>query len=634
MSDASNTLSSKSAQGLTITAAEETLVGPSASLFSLLRERRGWTDEYLAQIENRNHPELVDMDRMVHALNVIKTSGIKIVVMPDFDMDGITSGTLGYAGLAELGFNVELYTPDFRNGHDITVKAVDDLHTKHPGVGAVITCDAGINSTAGIARMKQLGLIALVTDHHVELNTENRVADVAIDPGRIDDTYETRGELSTTICGAHVLWQVLDTYARLHAPHKIAHMKLLRLFAGIGTVTDVMPLTFENRQMVRDSVSLTRLLWVGIEEGDVLTEYDPEESTLLQLIRMIAESPVFASVFEGYAYVLKAFREAGKLRNLDDISSEFYGFYLGPAFNAIRRVDGEMEHAFGAFTADTPELKLSSVETVLGYNELRKELTKEYLQTIVEADTDEQPYAPFVYLTDAPSGMLGLLAQQLMRLSSLPTVVIRRVDNDTVPTGGSARSPFWYPVIKTLTPEGFFAIGHENACGVQIDNMTHAQRLHDTLRDTADEIYTRLDESGELAEATRPDLILGPVEDADADGSDLDALLDMAEHLDRLAPFGQGFERPVFELALDLSKCHIQTLGSEETHVRIVTPNGLKVLWWNQAERIPDLEEIADNYLPGKSIARFRVDFSINDFMGNISVQAQVTEFIEPDNSY
>src|SRR6266498_2884395 len=91
-------------------------VGIPTDLFSLLCERRGWTDEYLAAIDSEEHDALKDLETMVAALEDIRRSGSTVTIAPDFDMDGIASGVLGYAGLKELGFDVNLHIPDYRRG--------------------------------------------------------------------------------------------------------------------------------------------------------------------------------------------------------------------------------------------------------------------------------------------------------------------------------------------------------------------------------------------------------------------------------------------------------------------------------------------------------------------------------------
>jgi len=615
------------------------------SLFGMLRDKRGWTDEFLESINDPSHEELQNVDRMAAELELIRQAGAQIVVLPDFDMDGITSGVLGWAGLNELGFDAQLYIPDYNRGHDISIETVRELRQQFPEAQAIITCDGGINSNDGIQEARNLGLTTLVTDHHHEL-PPGSVADIAVNPERIDETYAHPG-----ICGAYVLHQVLTAYAVRYQPEKSNSIRWLKLFAGIGTVSDVMPLRFENRQMVRDSLSIARLLHVSIPEADLVTQYDVEQSTLLMLLRSQPHHPAFISAFEGFALMMQAFKEhrkplldengaqktdfagkpafaAGKLRSIVELNEEFYAFYLAPAFNAIRRVGGSMHDAFGVFIAPTADEKYEHAKAIIDGNELRKEMSAEYVLRLWE---EPQPLADYgVFLTDAPLGMLGLLASSVMNDTGRPTVVVRRTAYADEPVGGSARSPFWFPIISTMTPLGFTAVGHENACGVRTKDLEDLVLFASELRDQADAIYARMLVSGELVAREGADLVLGPSEDCDAGISDVDALMDLTQGIESLAPFGHAFERPEIEMQVDLSRCSLQTLGSDRQHLRIVLPIGMKVLWWNAADKLQDLQELAQSPIPGESLARLRVKLSVNVFRGMESVQAVVERMVEP----
>lgn len=595
----------------------------SPDLFGLLRTRRGWTDEYLSAIESPDHEPMLDLDKMLIELKRIHETQELLVVVPDFDMDGITSGVLGYAGLSELGFNVTVHIPDYRRGHDVTTADIAEVHKQYPMVKAIITCDGGVNSREGIELARALGITTLVTDHHVELHPGS-TADVTVDPSRIDETYAHPG-----ICGAHVLYQVLEAWSLTYMPEKLDSIHLLKLFAGIGTVSDVMPILFENRQLVRDSISLARLLYAGTP-ADPEQEIDIESSTLMALLRAGSHNPVFVAAFEGFGIALKEFTKAGKLRSVLDINEGFFGFYLSPAFNATRRIEGSMSDCFGVFVSPTPEAKAACMQRVIAGNELRKELTVKHLEAI---STTDQPLAPYVYYSDAPSGMLGLIANQLMQKSGTPTVVVHRAKVEGESFGGSARSPFWFPIIETMTAAGFHAIGHENACGVRVANEEELVRFSRVMADAARKLEADLLASGELADATAPDLRFGYTGDCDAGLSDIDALATMTERIQMLEPFGHGFTRPEFELVLDLAQCHIQTLGSEQQHIKIITRSGLKCLWWNSVEdRLLDLRERAESPLAEERILRLRVAFSMNHFRGNVSVQAMVERVVETND--
>ncbi|WP_455952086.1 DHH family phosphoesterase [Arcanobacterium haemolyticum] len=103
-----------------------------------------------------------------------------LVVVPDFDTDGICAGMILYAGLSELGLDVRLHVPDYHLGHEIQPEVIDAVVAAHPDAKAVITCDAGTNSTGALQRANELSLLALVTDHHVE--EETSLAHVIVNP--------------------------------------------------------------------------------------------------------------------------------------------------------------------------------------------------------------------------------------------------------------------------------------------------------------------------------------------------------------------------------------------------------------------------------------------------------------------
>lgn len=597
--------------------------GPDESLFARLRERKGWTDDYMAEINDPSYDTLVDMDAMVAALHAVKQSGEKIIVLPDFDMDGITSGTLGWAGLNELGLDAELYIPDFRRGHDVTPEAVQEAHEQFPDATTIITCDGGINSLEGIQRGRDLGLTMLVTDHHVELPPGNN-AHIAVNPQRMGETYS-----HPSICGAFVFYQVLMAYAAEHEPHLLGDIATLKLFAGMGTVSDVMPLLNENRQLVMDSLSIARLLYVPIPSWDLVAEYDIEDSILMSLLRSRNDhAPEFISVFEGFAICLKALRAHGKLKQVSDIDEGFYGFYMAPAFNSIRRINGEMANAFGVFTANSPDEKLACMERIIEGNELRKELSERCAEELMITD---QPWAPWAYVSRAPLGMLGLIANTMMNETGRPVIVIAHSDDPTAKRAGSARSPSWFPIIDTMAEKGFTAVGHQNACGVRMADQTELEAFIDHMSTRAEEIYEEVSRDGSLAKAMAPDMVLGPGEDCDATLDDVEALLHFTKGIDMFRPFGQGFPRPEFELIVDLSQCHISTLGEDETHLKIILPSGMKLLWWNEADRLADLEDMAESPIPGEASIRFTADLSTNTFMGNTSLQATIAGVIKDD---
>lgn len=596
-----------------------------ADLFTLLCERRGWTDDYLTAVDRADHEQLKDLDTMVAALDEIRRTGGVITIAPDFDMDGISSGVLGYAGLRELGFQVNLHLPDYRRGHELTVDDIVEIHQRFPNTTTLLTCDGGVNSHAGIAAARALGWQTLVTDHHQELPPGCN-ADITVNPCRIDETYALRG-----ICGAHVLYQVLESYAATHLPIKLWEIRLLRLFAGLGTISDVMPVLYENRQIVRDSLSIARLLRVpapltipnrfGGFDPDP-EAIDPKQATLLQLLAAGPDEhdPVFVSAFEGFAVLMKAFAIEGKLRSVDDLDEGFYGFYLAPVMNSPRRIGTPLSDCFTAFLGSSMQLQFDAAHRLIMNNERRKEMLLVHLQELLDAD---QPLAPQIYFSDAPGGMLGLLANAMMQRTGLPVVVLRRPLSATEPTSGSGRAPEWFDIIDALAGnDQFWAIGHQQACGVKVASASALDELAQVLSDATQVAIAAVD----ATDAPRADLMLGEFDDCDAPLSDVEQLLELTRRIEELRPFGHGFVEPKFEFVL--SDFRLEVIGSEDQHVRLVTRHGLVCLWWNAVEdHYHHLEEFLTD--PDAEPLRFLGRLQLNTFRDQLRVQVVIDEEIQ-----
>lgn len=589
-------------------------------LMELICQRRGWSEEFLRSIEVADHSELLGMPQMIDALHHAWCTGARIVIAPDFDMDGIASGVLGYAGLSELGFVVDVHVPDYERGHDLTAADIDEIHAAHPDTRVLLTCDGGVNSHRGINAAHERGWQVLITDHHEELAPRSR-ADVIVNPCRLDETYAHPG-----ICGAHVLWQVLDAYARTYRPDKMWEIHLLRLFAGLGTVSDVMPVVFENRPLIRDSLSIARMLWVAptaSAESDSdpdLESIDVSTSTLLQLMGQQEHSEVFVRAFVGFALWLKELTIEGVIRDTTAIDEQLYGFSLAPAMNSPRRTGGQLRPCFAAFTASTPDQMVEAIRATMENNQVRKDLT---ITCMAELAETEQPLAPWVYLVDTYPGMLGLLANQLMTRHGHPVVVVSRPQSMTEAVSGSARAPQWCDMISTTASHPHIsAIGHQQACGVKLTSAQYLPDLAETLR-----LVTAVTMATGEVLTDQPDVRLGPDSDCDAP-LHVGQMADLIGRLDGLKPFGHGFEAPRIELVVDSTGARVDRIGSQRQHVRIVTPLGLTCLWWNAAEAYADrLAQWADRKQPWRLMAQLQ----LNTFRGVTRVQAIVDQWVNHD---
>ena len=124
-------------------------------------------EEYLnPSIEKLHDPYLLqDMDKLVERIIKAKESKEKVAIYGDYDVDGITSITLIYTFLKNLGINTVYYLPDrLEEGYGLNIDALKKL--KDDGVSLVITVDCGISAAQEVEYANSIGLDICITDHH------------------------------------------------------------------------------------------------------------------------------------------------------------------------------------------------------------------------------------------------------------------------------------------------------------------------------------------------------------------------------------------------------------------------------------------------------------------------------------
>ncbi|MCY0929180.1 phosphoesterase [Streptomyces sp. H27-H1] len=477
---------------------DHSLADEDIDLFMLLCQRSGWSDQYLKEIESTEHDELLDLAEMVEALHDSRSAGQKISIAPYFDTDGISSGILGHAGLSELGLDVELHLPDYRRGCELAPEDVAEIHAKWPDARVLLTSDGGVNSRRSIAAARALGWTTLVTDHPEEL-APGSTADITVDPSRIDETYAHTG-----ICGAHDLYRVIEAYTRVHRPEKLWEIRLLRLFAGLGTDSDVMPVPYENRRLVRDAISIARLLrvaapktipnpWGGFDADpdaidiDIDIDIDIEQSMRMQLLRTEPHHPVFLRAFEGFAILLKAFAQAGKLAG-------------------------------------------------------------------------DQLLAPWMYLLDAPLGTYGLPANRMMGINGLFRIVSAApAASGAVHGKAEGYSVYWtYSGTSTTRGSPRTESGGSGAVpGVAGPARSGRDGLAAVLQETTQVALLAVSTDG-----PKGDLVLGPDADRDAGLEDLQPLFELVRRTEGLKPIGYGFTTPVVEIAIEPLGLRVDRIGT------------------------------------------------------------------------
>ena len=169
--------------------------------------------------------------------------GSPVLVLGDFDADGLTGLAILVEALRWLGLEAEPYVPHrTEEGHGLSMAAVE--RAKDAGHGLIITADTGSTSLAEVAAARQAGIDVIVTDHHV-LGPERPDALALVNLQRPDSRYPDR-----RLSGAGVAFKVAQLLMADRPGGAEAALGLVDL-AAIGSVADVVPITGENRSIVR-----------------------------------------------------------------------------------------------------------------------------------------------------------------------------------------------------------------------------------------------------------------------------------------------------------------------------------------------------------------------------------------------
>ena len=106
-----------------------------------------------------------DLTKAVHLMKENIENNKKVLIVGDYDVDGVISTYILNKALTRCNANVSFHIPDrIKEGYGINEsiirKAAEDK------IDIIITCDNGISAIDQIKLAKELGLKVIITDHH------------------------------------------------------------------------------------------------------------------------------------------------------------------------------------------------------------------------------------------------------------------------------------------------------------------------------------------------------------------------------------------------------------------------------------------------------------------------------------
>jgi single-stranded-DNA-specific exonuclease len=391
-------------------------------------------------LESLHDPaRLPDADRAVERIARARADREGVLVVGDFDADGLTGLAIMVRALRALGIDAEPHVPSrLDDGHGLSLRAVELARTTDRRL--VVTVDMGSSSGAEIAAAGLAGIDVIVTDHH-RVPPEPPRAVALVNLQRSDAGYPDR-RLAGSGVALKLAALLLERLGGIAGELTTAELADL---AMIGTVADVAPVLGENRAIAR----------LGLER--VRNGPRPGIAALL-----------------GVADVTAA-----------EVTLETVGFALAPRLNAAGRV-GDADVAAALLLTDDPEAAAVHAAALDAANQVRRDVSRVALDEargLVDAQGGGGGGAVLVR-GPWPVGIIGLVAGRLAEETGLPAVVATRVGEHL---RASCRAPAGYDLAAALQDCADLLVrhgGHRGAAGFEVEERRWdalAERLRELL---------------------------------------------------------------------------------------------------------------------------------------------------------
>jgi single-stranded-DNA-specific exonuclease len=478
---------------------------------------------------------LAGMHEAVARIHLAIERNEPILLYGDYDVDGTSAVVILKKGLELIGAKASFHVPHrLRDGYGMRSEVVEEAAAA--GVKLIISVDTGIRANDVVRHAAQFGIDVIITDHHLP-ETELPPAVAVLNPNRPDCPYPEKN-----LCGAGVALKLFEALLRDSKLDPARRSRLLESFlkiAAIATVADVVPLTAENRAIVK----------IGLEG--------------LRNVKNIG---------------LRALLDVSGFVEGDAPTAGQVAFRVAPRINAAGRM---------ASASDVIEMFLTEDETraralasqLQDLNTDRQQTESEIVRAIFDQCLEQPVTDSDAALTFAGEGwhrgVVGIVASRVVERYHRPAFVLG-IENGVAQ--GSGRSIPAFHLLEALEtmPHLFTKFGgHRQAAGVSLD-AARVDEFRELFRRHAATLLTPEDFVPTLA---------------------IDAHIELNEINDRsvadilrMAPFGLGNPSPVF-VARDVELAADPDIRNEK-HVFLKLKHQnrtVRAKAWNFADRVTAL---------------------------------------------
>lgn len=465
----------------------------------------------------------------------------RIAIFSDYDADGIPGAVVLHDFFKKIGYsNFENYIPDRHGeGFGLNSTAIDALAAR--GAKLLITIDCGITDMEEVVHANWLGFDVIITDHHLPSADGLPSAYAILNPKQHDCHYPEK-----MLCGSGVVFKLVQALAkRLNDSPSTRHEetssgslgatqltlgweKWLLDMVGIATLSDMVPLTGENRVFAHFGLKVLR------------------------------KSPRV-----GFGQLLQELRI-----NRGDLTEDDVGFMITPRINAASRMGIPMD-AFCLFATKDAAEAGALAKHLNNINNERKgkvaSLVKEVRKIVAERHITN---TPLVVVAGNPSwrpALLGLVANTLAEDYQKPVFVWGRdlsaeasakvgggtnLKGSCRAGGGVNLSLLMHEARSVFSDFG----GHKEAGGFSVA----LENVH-LLESELERAYEKV----RLSREVEPRYMV------DARMSIDEVSWEVWNDIAKLAPFGVGNPKPLF-LFEQLMVSAVEPFGKERQHLKLL----------------------------------------------------------------
>ena len=546
-----------------------------------LRKRGVEGDEALCRFL---FPRLVDLpkpEKMQNLLEAVRlvveymTTEKQIVIWGDYDVDGTTGTALLVNFFREFETVVSWHIPNrLHEGYGLNVAWFEEHRGKlFHNEFLLITVDCGISNKSEIARIQEIGGKVIVTDHHNL--PEHGLPDCII----LNPSMPACGFHGEHLAGVGVAFYLaagiraeLANKQRFCTVAKSINLKQFLAFVALGTIADVVGLTYTNRILVR----------AGLEA-------------------------LSCTHFPGLQELLASCNIDG-----GEIVSEDIGYLIGPKINAAGRL-GESDLVVTLLTQrdQSQARKLATQLTAL--NEERKRVSADNLETALERISVTQVDYDKCIISKGilHQGVAGIVASRLVEVYGFPALVFaeKELPDQTVVYIGSGRSVEGINIVEMLSScsssiERFG--GHEMAAGLTV-TAANFEEFSEKFSAVARVKW----KNHRIIKKMRYDIECS-VENLMSD--------EYLGFMKLLEPFGPGNQQPIFQDST-ARIVDSRVVGKAAEHLQLTIRGkyaNLKGIGFSLGNRINEVQRESERiliYAP-----------TINRFRGNVSWQVRVLD--------